>query len=137
MATPNSSGALGTGLSAPVLAALFGISVLAFLLWDGPLWLAPVDRTHTGRLALSYGIVMPGVALAQALARSFSWSRWISAVGVVWGAKMLVTALVFSFLSPGTARRYNPAKPWAHAPDAPSGTHSATPAAGRSGAPTQ
>jgi plastocyanin len=101
---------LGTGLGAADAAVLLAASVAVFLFWDEPLWSAPAGASHAARIAVSYLLVVPLAAAALALRKRWSAVRLLSATALLWSAKLVVTASLYSAFAAGSASRYTPAR---------------------------
>jgi hypothetical protein len=101
-------GVLGSGLGAGALVAVVALSTAVFLLWGGPLWSAPTGASHVARIAISYLLVAPTVAIALATLGRWSMTRLVTAVALCWGAKLVVTASLYSLLAPGAGHDYAP-----------------------------
>lgn len=101
----------GTGMRAWPLVAILCVSVATFLGWGGALWAVPGGSSHVGRIAVSYLLVAPLVAVVLVLERRWSWVHFASAVAIVWSAKMVVTTSLYAYLASGSASRYAPAVP--------------------------
>jgi hypothetical protein len=111
--SPSAPGVLGTGLSAAALAAIAAITVVVFLFWDGALWRSETTAAHTARIAVSYLIAIPLIWLALVHVRGgCTWTRFGSALGLVWAVKLIITSSIFVLVAPGTARHYEPVRPW-------------------------
>ena len=106
----------GTGLSVTSFALITALSVAVFIVWGGLLWRAPREASHVMRFAVSYLIVIPVAALALWAARRWSWGHLLAATGLVWCAKLLLTAGVFLVVARGTAVEYHPAEATAPSP---------------------
>jgi hypothetical protein len=107
--------AIGSGLRAWELALILAISTTAFLFWGGPLWEAPVGSSHVWRIGGSYLIVIPLVFAALARSHRASVPHLLGAVGIVWSAKMLITATLYAYVAPESATQYAPARTWEEA----------------------
>jgi len=107
--SPPGAGFLGTGLSASALGGVLVVSLALFLFWNGPLWSAPTGASHVGRIAVSYLAVAPMVAAALAVVGRWTLARFLTAVGVEWGVKLVVTSVLYSYLASGQAHTYSPA----------------------------
>jgi hypothetical protein len=118
------AGFMGAGLSGTALAAIIAVSTGAFLFWGGPLWRAAPGASHVTRIGGSYLMVIPLALAALAVTRRLSFSHLLGCVGIVWSAKLLITASAYSFIAPGSATVYAPAQPWETA-RAPASDHRA------------
>ncbi|HHH11515.1 MAG TPA: hypothetical protein ENK23_05510 [Sorangium sp.] len=99
-ATTSSSSFLGSGMTrAAYFAVLFG-AVLVFVFWGGPIWSAGPADSHLGRFAVSYGAIIPAVGLTLLLTRAYSTPRLITAVGTLWGIKLVITAALYFGFGP-------------------------------------
>jgi hypothetical protein len=103
---------VGSGLRAWEFLLVLAISTTAFLFWGGPLWNAPVGTSHAWRIGGSYLIVIPLVLAALARTHRFSLAHLLGAVGMVWSAKMLITATLYAYVAPESATQYAPARTW-------------------------
>jgi hypothetical protein len=121
---------LGTGLPTGPLAAVLLVSLAVFAIYDGPLWSAPPDASHVGRIVVSYLVVLPLLALALAWKRRLTLTTCLTATALVWSVKLLVTSSVYFLLAPGSARDYAPARPWERAAATPSAASEAPPGSG-------
>lgn len=110
--------AIGSGLRARELAIILAISTTAFLFWGGPLWDAPVGTSHVWRIGGSYLIVIPLVFAALAHSHRASLAHLLGAVGIVWSAKMLITATLYAYVAPESATQYAPARTWEESQEA-------------------
>ena len=108
---------IGSGLRAKELALIVAISTTAFLFWGGPLWDAPVGASHVWRIGGSYLIVIPLVFAALARSHRASLAHILGAVGIVWSAKMLITATLYAYVAPESATQYAPARTWEESPE--------------------
>jgi hypothetical protein len=106
-------GILGTGLDRSVVALIVAITVGVFLLWDGPLWLAPSGKSHLGRIIVSYAAALPLIAAALLALNRFGWTRFLTSSALVWAIKLLITESLYLGIAPGSVQRYQPIKPWA------------------------
>ena len=95
-----------------MIAGIVAMATLAFLFWGGPLWRAAPGTSHVARIAGSYLIVIPLVLAALLVARRASWMHLLSGVGIVWAAKLVITATAYAYLAPGSGTRYAPDRPW-------------------------
>jgi hypothetical protein len=122
-ATPGSKSPLGVHISISSLTIVLVLSTAVFIAWDGLLWRAPEGATHTGRIVASYLVVVPLVALVLLWRRGFGVVPMVTGVALVWGAKLVITSLLYTFLAPGAVVRYEPAPVAAplarHPPPAP------------------
>jgi hypothetical protein len=94
------------------LVLILVISTTAFVFWGGPLWDAPVGTSHVWRIGGSYLIVIPLVFAALARVHRASLAHVLGAVGIVWSAKMLITATLYAYVAPESATQYAPARTW-------------------------
>ena len=101
-------GLWGTGLPASALLAILLVAVCVFLFWGGPLWQADREIAHTTRIAVSYGVVPPLVAVVLAAGKRLSWASLLTATGLLWSVKLVTTASLYFGVAPGTASRYDP-----------------------------
>jgi hypothetical protein len=108
----------GTGLRAWELGVVLVLSVAIFLFWGGPLWQVPPGSSHVARIAMSYLAIVPLAAGALALGRRLRWGHLLSAVAVLWSAKLIITASIYAYLATGSASRYEPARTWESQPTA-------------------
>jgi hypothetical protein len=99
----------GAGVPLAQLAIVLSISVAVFLGWGGLLWRAPAGASHVGRIALSYLIVVPLVAALLLVERRFTATSLATSVGLVWAAKLVLTASLYPLLAPESASHYEPA----------------------------
>ena len=104
--------AIGSGLRGWELALILAISTTAFLFWGGPLWNVAVGTSHVWRIGGSYLIVIPLVFAALARSHRASLAHMLGAVGIVWSAKMLITATLYAYVAPESATQYAPARTW-------------------------
>jgi hypothetical protein len=79
------------GLTRGQFATILGLSVALFVLVDGPLW-AHLRDGHTTRIAVSYGVIPPAVALALHRNRSARLPLVLGASAVIALVKLLLTA---------------------------------------------
>jgi plastocyanin len=93
----------GSGLPAAALAALLAASVALFLVYNGLLWKAPREASHVARFAVSYLAVVPLAAGMLLAFQRFTWAHLVTSTGVVWAAKLVVTAVLYQALARGTA----------------------------------
>jgi hypothetical protein len=101
----------GSGLPAAGILGLLTVSVGLFLVYNGLLWNAPREASHVTRFAVSYLAVLPlATGLLLALHR-LTWSHLITTTGVVWAAKMVITAVLFQAFGRGTATRLQAVAP--------------------------
>ena len=100
---------LGTGLPPGWVAGVLTASVLVFLFWGGPLWTAPAGSSHVPRILISYLLVVPLAASLLALAGRGLRAHLASAVGLLWSAKLVITASLYSLLTTGAVSQYEPA----------------------------
>ena len=124
------SGLLGTGLGVRALLVVLAASIAVFLLWDGPIWLAPPTATHVERIGISYLLVPLLVELALRGARTRTTDHLLTATALLWAVKLVVTSSLYALLV-GSADRYAPSRAWEHPPVAaqtagPSGYRSAS-----------
>ncbi len=103
---------LGAGLSWVELGAALGASVVLFLFLGGPLWRAPAGTSHVARISLSYAVLVPLAAALLWRRRAFSWAHLLGSVAILWSAKLLITASLYSLWASETAEQYSPSKPW-------------------------
>jgi hypothetical protein len=103
---------VGSGLRAWEFLLVLAISTTAFLFWGGPLWDAQVGTSHVWRIGGSYLIVIPLVLAALARTHRLSLAHLLGAVGMVWSAKMLITATLYAYVAPESATQYAPARTW-------------------------
>ena len=103
---------MGAGLAKVWLAGILAISVVVFLFWDGPLWSAARGASHVGRILVSYLIVPALVAGALLYTRRWRWRRFASSLALLWAAKLVITALLYSWLAPGATNYYEPSRSW-------------------------
>lgn len=108
------SGFLGTGLPGWLFAVIVAASTVVFIFLGGPIWASSPSATHVVRIAVSYLLVIPTVAVALMAFRRLSIVRLVTAVFLLWSAKLVVAASLYLFTAPGTANRYEPAQ--AHLP---------------------
>lgn len=87
---------------------LVTLSVVLFLLWDGPLWSAPREASHVGRFVVSYLAVVPLAVVALAAARQWSWGHLVATTGSAWAIKMVITAVLYEAFATGTAGQFEP-----------------------------
>jgi hypothetical protein len=90
-------------LSPLALGALVVVSTALFLFYGGALWLAAPEASHVGRFAVSYLAVPPLAALLLLAVRRFSGTHVLTAIGVTWGIKLVVTSVLYFAAAPGTA----------------------------------
>jgi hypothetical protein len=119
MACAMDRGFAGSGLGASTLAGVLAFTVLVFLLWSGPIWSAQTGASHLGRIVVSYLAAVPVLFTALALRHRLTIVRLVTAVGIVWGAKLVLSASVYPYLTSGAASRYEPARPWESRQEAP------------------
>jgi hypothetical protein len=120
MARPTGDDVLGSGVSLPAYSALLAASVALFLFWGGPLWTQPREASHVMRFAVSYLAMIPLVAGLLRLLGRFDWPRLLTALGTLWGIKLVATSALYLALARGTAVRLEPAAaPRPSAPPAP------------------
>jgi plastocyanin len=93
----------GSGLPAAALMTLLVASVGLFLVYNGLLWKAPREASHVARFAVSYLAVVPLAAGMLLAFQRFTWAHLVTSTGVVWAAKLVVTALLYQALARGTA----------------------------------
>lgn len=93
----------GTGLAYLPYFLLVVFSVVLFLFWDGPLWLAKRETSHVMRFVVSYAAVVPAAALLLLAARRFNWSHLWAATGSTWAIKLMVTSTLYLAIARGTA----------------------------------
>jgi hypothetical protein len=105
-------GFLGSGLRGSIIAAIVATGTIVFLFWGGPLWTASDGASHVWRIVGSYLVVVPLVLAALALARRATPIHALSSVGIVWSAKLVITASLYAYLAPGSATRYAPERTW-------------------------
>jgi hypothetical protein len=79
------------GLTRGQFIAILALSVALFVLVDGPVW-AHLRDGHTMRIAVSYGIIPPAVAVALRRNRSARLSLVLGASAVIALVKLLLTA---------------------------------------------
>jgi hypothetical protein len=103
---------VGSGLRPWELGAILVISTTAFLFWGGPLWDVPVGTSHVGRIGGSYLVVIPLVLAALARSHRASVGHFLGAVGILWSAKMVITATLYAYVAPESATQYAPARTW-------------------------
>ncbi|MEJ7733017.1 MAG: hypothetical protein WKG00_27945 [Polyangiaceae bacterium] len=84
------------------------MSVVVFLVWGGPLWSAAAGSSHVPRIAISYLLVIPLAAGMLALAGRPQRGHLVSAVALLWGAKLVITASLYSLLTLGAGTAYHP-----------------------------
>jgi len=94
---------LGCGLSGRDIAAVLAASVAVFLLWNGPLWNVRAGSSHVGRIVLSYAIVVPLAALGLVMHARWTWMRLLTATALIWSAKLVLTATLYSYLTRGSS----------------------------------
>lgn len=126
-------GFMGSGLSGAMLSGIIAVSTAAFLFWGGPLWRAMPGASHVGRIGGSYLVVIPLVTAALAFTRRASLGHLLGSVGIVWSAKLLITATAYSFLARGSATEYAPARTWDGVRSSSSDERRAAPAPARGG----
>jgi plastocyanin len=101
----------GSGLPTAALVALLTASVALFLVWNGLLWKAPREASHVMRFVVSYLAVIPlGAAFLLGL-RRFTWAHLITSTGVVWAAKLVITAALYQAFARGTATQLQAVAP--------------------------
>ena len=88
---PWSAFGLGRG---QFFAVLFG-AIILFVLIGGPVW-RHVHDPHFGRLAWSYAVIPPAIAVLQAHNGSFGWGRLLGATVTIGVLKLVVTAVVLA-----------------------------------------
>jgi plastocyanin len=93
----------GSGLPAAALVTLLAASVGLFLVYNGLLWKAPREASHVARFAVSYFAVVPLAAGMLLAFHRLTWAHLVTTTGVVWTAKLVVTALLYQALARGTA----------------------------------
>lgn len=79
------------GLTRGQFLAILGLSIALFVLVDGPVW-AHLRDSHTVRIAVSYGIILPAVVLALRRSGSASVPLVLGASALIAAVKLLVTA---------------------------------------------
>jgi hypothetical protein len=97
-------------LSLPTIGALLALSTGSFLVFPSLLWRAARDESHLLRFAFSYFAIVPLAAIALHRVHRLKLDSLVTIVAMVWGAKLVVTALLYQFV--GTSRRAE-----LHAPD--------------------
>ena len=93
----------GTGLSYLPYFLLVAFSVVLFLVWGGPLWLAKRETSHVMRFVVSYAAVLPAAALLLFAAKRFTWSHLWAATCSAWAIKLMVTSTLYLVIARGTA----------------------------------
>jgi plastocyanin len=101
----------GSGLPAPALLGLLTVSVGLFLVYNGLLWRAPREASHVARFAVSYLAVVPLAAGALLALRRLTWTHLVTSTGVVWAAKMVITAVLYQAFARGTATQLQAVAP--------------------------
>jgi hypothetical protein len=81
----------GVGLTRGQFAGILGLSVALFVFVGGPVWTHLRD-SHTLRIGVSYGIILPAVALALRRNGSASLPLVVGASALIAAVKLLVTA---------------------------------------------
>jgi hypothetical protein len=99
---------LGSGLRASSMTLVLTASVLVFVFWGGPLWNAPSGSSHIPRIVISYLMVIPIAAAILTVTRRWHWVRLVSSTALLWSAKLLITASLYSLLATGSGNRYEP-----------------------------
>jgi hypothetical protein len=94
---------LGSGLTGREVTGLLAVSIAVFLLWNGPLWIARPGTSHLARILISYAIVVPLAGLVLARRERWSWTRLLGATALLWSAKLLLTATLYTWLARGSA----------------------------------
>ena len=101
---------LALPLSAGAIATLLFISTALFLVFPSPLWRAGRTDSHLLRFAFSYFSIVPLAMAALRLRRALRFASLVTVVALVWGAKLVVTAVLYQVVGP--SRRAD-----LHAPD--------------------
>ena len=85
------------GLTRGQFFAILGFSVACFALVGGPVW-EHARGAHFVRITVSYGVILPAVALALSRERPFPTGRVFAASALIALAKLVVTALLLAGL---------------------------------------
>ena len=93
----------GTGLAILPYLLLVTFSVVVFLFWGGPLWLARREVSHVMRFVVSYAVVVPAAALLLLAAKRLTFSNLWGATGSTWAIKLMVTSTIYLVVARGTA----------------------------------
>ena len=103
-------------LSAITITALLVVSTGLFLVFPTPLWRAGRDESHLLRFAFSYFAIVPLAALALQRKRALRFDALVTIVAAVWGAKLVVTALLYQTVAPPRSASLHAPDPNARAP---------------------
>lgn len=111
-------------LSTVAITALLVMSTGLFLVFPSPLWRAGRDESHLLRFAFSYFAIVPFAAFALHRRRALRLDALVTIVALVWGAKLVVSTVLYQTVAP-------PRRASLHAPDpnanAPVAANTATP----------
>ena len=88
------------GLTRGQFTVILGLSVALFVFVDGPVWTHLRD-SHTIRIAVSYGIILPAVAIALRRNGSATVPLVIGASALIAAVKLLVTATLLVVVALG------------------------------------
>lgn len=86
------------GLSRAQFALILGASIGVFLLLGGPVW-THLRGDHFARITVSYGLILPGVALAMRRRHPFPIGRALAASALIGLVKLVVTAALLAIIA--------------------------------------
>lgn len=87
-------------LSPATLIALLVLSTALFLVFPSPLWRAGRGEGHLLRFVVSYFAVAPVAAALLWRRRTFRFDALVTVVALIWGAKLVVTSLLYQLVGP-------------------------------------
>jgi hypothetical protein len=89
------------GLTRAEFFAILGLSVLGFVVIGGPVWRQP-QGGHFGRIVLSYGLIVPLVAVVLRRERPYPTGRVVAASALIALVKLVVTTLLLAAITLAT-----------------------------------
>ena len=87
-------------LSPATLTALLVMSTALFLVFPSLLWRAGRGEGHLLRFVVSYFAVAPVAAGLLLRRRTFRFDALVTVVALIWGAKLVVTSLLYQLVGP-------------------------------------
>jgi hypothetical protein len=89
------------GLSRTEFLTILGLSVVGFVVIGGPVWRQP-QAGHFGRIVLSYGLIVPLVAVVLRREHPYPTGRVLAASALIALAKLIVTTLLLAAIALAT-----------------------------------
>ena len=86
------------GLSRAQFFGILTLSVVVFVLLDGPVW-NHLRGSHFTRIAVSYTLIVPAVGLALRHDRPFPFGRALAASALIALVKLVVTAVLLALIA--------------------------------------